>query len=233
MMRSIFPVAFLVLAAFAASGCATALLLDVAREPVVTENNASYVEAAWRDDNGGLTVCFYGWPTGNAESGPPQPYTMTVPAGALQSLTVPDGTADNPRNVLAWPAALHDIEPGCRDFPEVGLPVAVQRFSTPAADGDVWTQRPLYELLEPADLDRPDPIIYSLDEADGQHIGIIVYQHDAPLAGGARFVRLDPSYQESYEYNAAIFLIPVTLVVDTALILGLVYLCVIVAPGGC
>ncbi len=103
--------------------------------------------------------------------------------------------------------------------------MAVQRFSSLAADGDVWTQRPLYELLEPAELNRSDPVIYSLDEADGQHIGVIVYQPDAPLAGGARFVRLDPPYEETYEYNAAIFLIPVALVVDTALVIGYLYLC--------
>ena len=232
MIRRAFLVAFSVLAAFSASGCATVLLVDAARKPVVNEYSVSYVESAWRGDDGGLTVCYYGWPTGNAESGPPQPYTLMVPAGALLSLSVPAGTADNARNVLAWPAAVHDIEPGCRDLPEVGLPVAVQRFSSPAVESDLWTERPLYELLAPADIDRPDPVIYSLDHAGGQDIGVIVYQHDAPLAGGARFVRLDPPYEESYEYNAAILLIPVTLVIDTALILGILYLC-IQAPSSC
>lgn len=224
MTRRGFSLAFLMLTAFATSGCVTALLVDAAREQVVTEYSVSYVESAWRDDDGGLTICYYGWPTGKPESGPARPYTMTVPAGALQSLTVASGTVYNPRNVLAWPATVHNIKPGCRDAPPAGLPVAVQRYSALAADGG-GAQRPLYEVLAPADLNRTDPVVYSLDHAGGPDIGFIVYQHDAPLAGGARFVRFDLPYEQSYEYNAAIFLIPVTLVVDTALVIGYLYLC--------
>ena len=225
MTRRIFPAAFLVLVALATSGCTTMLLVDAAREPVINEYTVSHVESAWRDVDGGLNVCFFGWPTGDAESGPPQPYSMRVPPGTLQSMTVPAGTTDDARNILAWPAAFHHIEPECRALSAAGTPVAVQRLYSPPTDDEIWTQRPLHELLEPAELNLPDPVIYSLDEAEGQQLGIIVYQHDAPLAGGARFVRLDTPYEETYEYNAAIFLIPVTVVVDTVILIGYIYLC--------
>ncbi len=224
MTRWVFSLAFLVLTAFATSGCVTGLLVNAAREQVVTEYSVSYVESASRGDDGGLAVCYYGWPTGKPESGPARPYTLTVPAGALQSITIAAGTVYNPRNVLAWPASVHNIKAGCGDAPRAGLPVAVQRYSALAADGG-GAQRPLYEVLAPADLNRTDPVVYSLDHAGGPDIGFIVYQHETPLAGGARFVRFDLPYEESYEYNAAIFLIPVTLVVDTALFIGILYLC--------
>ncbi len=231
MTRWGFPLAFLVLTAFATSGCVTALLVDAARDQVVTEYSVSYVESAWRGDGGGLTICYYGWPTLKPGSRAAQPYTLTLLTGALQSLKVAAGTARNPRNVLAWPANVNNIRPGCNDAPRAGLPVAVQRYSALAADGS-GARRPIYEVLAPADLNRADPVVYSLDHAGGRDIGFIVYQHDAPLAGGARFVRFDLPYEQSYEYNAAIFLIPVTLVVDTALFIGFLYLCTETA-GSC
>ncbi len=225
MRRWICRAGLLFMTALATSGCVTALLVDAARKPVVTDYSVSYVESAWRGDDGALTVCFYGWPDRRGMPGPAQPYTLTVSAGAPRSLTVAAGTVYNARNVLAWPATVQDIEPGCGDSPETGFPVAVQRFSARAADSGGLTRRPLYEVLAPADLGRSDPVIYSLDEAGGPGAGIIVYQHDAPLAGGAHFVRFDLPYEESYEYNAAIFLIPIALVVDTALVIGYLYLC--------
>lgn len=218
MLRTALSAAFLVMTAPATSGCATALLLNYAGKPVENGYLASYADSAWRGDNGALKICFYGWPAGQPVSESTHPYTLTVPASALDSLAGPAGTVQDARAALEWAVPREDIESGCRDWPETGLPVAVRRSSALTLDSEGLRMRtPINELLASADLDQPEPVIYSLDDAGVYGAGIIVYQFEAPLRDGARFVRLNPPYSESN--NSLLLLLPVTLAIDAALII--------------
>ena len=224
MVRRVFQAGFLIMTAFAASGCATSLLLDAAREPVVKEYVASHAQSAWRDESGLLVVCLSGRTPGRAATEPAESYSIAVGMDRFETLAV-EGEEYDARTIMIWQAPQDSVETPCRDRPQTASPVDVQRVEMIPPDGGADALQSLHDLLAPADLDYSEPVIYSFDNAGGAGGASIVYQHEAPLPGGARFVRIDPPYEEDYEYNAAIFLMPLAVTVDIAVGLAILYLC--------
>lgn len=233
MIRRLYVIAFVLVVGLAESGCTTQLLLDAAKTPIVTSYRASHAESGWRSDSGETVVCVVGWTTGQPVSGPSQSYAMTVPAGIAESVGVSHGAAYDARAVMTWSAARKNIEDGCGERPASASPLEVWRIPVRGPDGGGPAVRKLlYEALAEADSGDTGPVIFSVDDWTGDGTGVIVYRRKVPPGGGARFVRLDPPNGTTYEYNAAVLLLPITVVVDVVLFLAYVYLCS-EAPGSC
>lgn len=226
-------IAPVLLGGLATSGCATQMLLDASETPVVTAYYASHVESGWRGDNGETVVCVIGWPTGHPVSGPSQPFTMTIPAGVVESAGVSHGAAYDARAIASWSASWKNIDDGCRERPAAASPLEVRRIPAHDPDGNPRAlQKLLYELLVEVDPGDTGPVIYSVDNWTGDGTGVIVYRREVPAGGGARFVRLNPPNETTYRYNAGVLLMPIAIVIDVALFVAYVYVCS-EAPASC
>ena len=226
MIRRVLLITSVLVGGLATSGCTTHLLLDAAQTPVVTAYRASHAESGWHSNSGEVVVCVIGWAAGQPVSGPSQSYAMTVPAGVVESVGVSHGAAYDARAVVTWSAAMENIEDGCGERPASASPLEVRRIPVRGPDGARPAIRKiLYEVVAEADPGDTWPVIYSVDDWAGGGTGVIVYRRDVPPGGGARFVRLDPPNGTTYKYNAAVLLLPITVVVDAALILGYLYVC--------
>lgn len=234
MLRTAISVAALILTAAAAGGCATPALVKYAAEKEFSENVAAHATSAWRDEAGDLVVCVTGWTAKRRRAGDPKPFsfrlTLAPPDMPEEIPGIDEPAPQGPWDPASYIVAKDAIEGSCPDKPDDAREVPVERIAV--AESGEWTDsaRPPKDLLAPVDLDRAGPVLYSFDHPGEVELATLVYQHETPLPGGARLVRIDLPLEILYPNSMAILVLPLAVVVDVVGILLIAAFCIMSPP---
>lgn len=232
MLRSIVRIALLLPLLASTTGCVTVFMLQTADETEVEGYVVERVDEAWLGVNGDLRVCL----SGRAPSGQQDRFVISVPAGNVAASGREATTAlGGSRIVAGYAVPEGGMEDQCGPFPDGSRKILVERISSdrtvqPFSDklGRTPTLR-IGWLPEPIKPNLPGPAIYQLDQEKDGIGSIVLYQRESPEPGTARFIRLDLQAEVMWPNGALLLLLPVTLVVDAAII----YVCVGYISGGC
>ena len=227
MARTALSVAFLILTAVVAGGCATKALLESVEETEVGANVAAYATSAWRDEDGDLVVCVTGWTAKQQREGEPEPFSFRL-TFVQPEVSVEDSGLDEPALVNLWDPVSHPvpenaIKGSCPDKPDSALEVPVERIA--AADAG--------EQQASVDPNRAGPVLYSFDDPEGIAPAILIYQHETPLPGGSRLVRIELPEETLYPNRYVIVLLPLALATDAVAVAAIVVAGTICAFAKC
>ena len=236
MPRMAFSVAFLVLTALAAGGCATKALVENAGEEEFSDNVAAYATNAWRGGDGDLVVCVTGWTAERRREGEPEPFSFRVTLGPPDTAAPDPGldepAAKDPWELVHYPVAQESIEDSCPDRPDNALEVPVERIATGQAGEWADAQQPPMGLPAPVDPDRAGPVLYSFDHPGETGLAILVYRRETPLPEGPRLVRIGLPTETLYPNRMTILALPLALAVDVVGIVLIGAFCLL-AGGNC
>ncbi len=219
MARMVLSVGLLILTATAASGCATKALLESVEETEVGANVAAYATSAWREEAGDLVVCATGWTAKQPREGEPESFSFRLTLAQPES-SWEDPGLDEPVPVDLWdpvsyPVPESAIKGSCPDKPDSALEVPVKRTS--ATEYGEWTS-----LLAPVYLEPAGPVLYSFYHSGDPEVATLVYQHETPLPGGSRLIRIELPEETLYPNKYVIVLLPLALAVDVVAVAALV-----------
>jgi hypothetical protein len=190
------------------------------------------VDEAWLDDKGDLKVCL----SGQTPSGQQGRFVISASAESIVAAGREAGTALGDSRIVARHAIPEDkIGDQCGPFPDGSRKILVERIASdrttqPFLDS-VGNSPTLHISSFPANIDPrfSGPVIYQLDQEKEGIGAIILYQRESPEQGTARFVGLDLQVDISKPNGMLLLILPVTLVVDAAII----YVCLVYVSGSC
>ena len=218
MARKVLLGGLLILTAVVASGCATKALLESLEETEVGENVAAHATSAWREEAGDLVVCATGWTAKQRREGEPEPFsfrlTFAQPESSWEDPGLDEPAPANPWDPVFHPVAENAIKGSCPDKPDSALEVPVERIATAeSAEQTDW---------EPPFQDRTGPVLYSFDGFGEFESAKLVYQHETPLPGGSRLLRIELPEETLYPNKYVIVLLPLALATDVVAVAAIV-----------
>lgn len=213
-----------------ATGCVTIKLVEIATNGQTRDNIALSANAAWLEEDAGLSLCLDGWPAERRRSGEPGRFGFTLPAHHF--ILPADYAVSELRdveNIPIFEVAPDIIAPGCPAKTEGTTEITVEHFMSGHVTAESGMGQDWRTKIDPS---HKGPRLYSIEEHGPEGTALLVYQFGGAGDTHSRFVRLDLPPEKLPPNPFLLLGLPLSVAFDAVILLPLILVAVLSRGGG-